>query len=464
VLKKERPVFFISSPYPLEQAKEILGFAAYSHKILAEKILHYLKPFFDVEYVFDENELEARVLIRGGKLEKYYLLYVGPPEGSWTSTLCKNILVFTWEFPDIPEGSPKQPGFNWIPFLSKYNLVVLPNRVLQNRLNELGIPNVFMPLGRYIVGSSGLKSSEAYNLLAGVAGIKFENIDSLQPTSTFKSEHSRKIVFRFVEILNRLFFKLKIYKFTPEFIYKRLRNIYRDVYLRNYHSHQIPLENFHSFENLSMEIYGRIVIGSWLNISDERKNFDTLIKAYGEVGQNWNNVILIVKVIGDELEITKASAILSDLNKRMCEKLPPIVLLFGYLEQEILDAIKVSTDIYLNTSSAEGICMPALEHAVNGVELVIPRNSSFIDYFSEKTANFYDVDRIPTHFPSDSQKVLMTNWNPPIFRNLVEALNQTIENHISKNRKVPLSKNQQKLRVEPKDFVSSILECLNDSN
>lgn len=464
MLKKERPVFFISSPYPREQAKEILGLAAYSHKILAEKILHCLKPFFDVEYVFDKNELEARVVIRGGKLERYYLLYVGPPEGSWTSTLCKNILVFTWEFPDIPEGSPKQPEFNWIPFLSKFNLVVLPNRILHNRLNELEIPNVYIPLGRCIAGSSGLKRNEAYNLLAGVAGIKFQNLESLQPTTTFEPGHFRKILFRFVNILNRLFFQLKIYQFTPKFIYKSLRNIYRDLYLRNYHSDQIPLENFHSFENLSMEIYGRIVIGSWLNISDERKNFDTLIKAYGEVAHSRNNVILIVKVIGNELEMTKASALLSDLNRRMCENLPPIVLLFGNLKQEILDAINVSTDIYLNTSSAEGICMPALEHAVNGVELVIPRNSSFIDYFSEKTANFYDVDRIPTHFPPDSQKLLMTNWNPPIFRNLVETLSQTIENHASENRKVVLSKNQQKLRVEPIDFVSNLLACLNDSD
>jgi hypothetical protein len=59
--ERQQPIFFVSSPYPRDGSNEILGFAAYSHKILAEKVMHYLEPSFEIEYVADEDELHQAV-------------------------------------------------------------------------------------------------------------------------------------------------------------------------------------------------------------------------------------------------------------------------------------------------------------------------------------------------------------------------------------------------------------------
>ena len=60
---REKPIFFISSPYAKQSSQEVLGHAAYSHKILAEKIVIFLKEAFSVHYVVDQKDLENHLIL-----------------------------------------------------------------------------------------------------------------------------------------------------------------------------------------------------------------------------------------------------------------------------------------------------------------------------------------------------------------------------------------------------------------
>jgi hypothetical protein len=102
--------------------------------------------------------------------------------------------------------------------------------------------------------------------------------------------------------------------------------------------------------------------------------------------------------------------------------------------------------------------MPALEHALTGSEVVAPSNSAFVNYFTPETANLYGVDHVPTHFPSDPKQLLSTTWSPPIFRELVETLDKTIQELLNKSRRVHLAERQEIVRMTPREFVKEILE------
>jgi hypothetical protein len=119
---RKKPIFFISSPYSKVLTQEVLGYAAYSHKILAEKIVNFLKESFKVHYVVDQKDLEY-YLSSNSKSQKYFL-YIGPPDFSWTSPSCTNYLLFTWEFPDIPLEPINDFYVDWISKLKKFEMVI----------------------------------------------------------------------------------------------------------------------------------------------------------------------------------------------------------------------------------------------------------------------------------------------------------------------------------------------------
>ena len=152
---RQKPIFFISSPYSETSTQEVLGHSAYSHKILAEKIIDFLKESFSVHYVVNQKDLDYHLNF-SNSADKNYFLFVGPPDLSWASLKCRNYLLFTWEFPDIPSDSIHETNSDWISKLRKFEMVVLPNRLLQHKLNELDIPNVFSPIGRSITQSVGM--------------------------------------------------------------------------------------------------------------------------------------------------------------------------------------------------------------------------------------------------------------------------------------------------------------------
>jgi glycosyltransferase involved in cell wall biosynthesis len=242
----------------------------------------------------------------------------------------------------------------------------------------------------------------------------------------------------------------------PEFLKLNLRKFYRKNF-SNLLPHNYDKSYFTTVDSLALEIYGKTVVSSWLNISDNRKNFEILIKAYTQASRANPDSTLLIKIIGHSSELEKAKLILSNLQDRFPNRLPPIILIHGSLEDSTMYALRNATDIYLNTSSTEGICLPALEHAIHGVTVVLPRNSAFLDYFSESSANFYDVDFTPTHFPGDPREKLHTSWNPPLFKDLVEVLKVSIENSPLDRKRDNRSKVQQKLKAGPEQFVRDLL-------
>jgi glycosyltransferase involved in cell wall biosynthesis len=424
---KSKPVIFVSSPFASDAIEEILGFAAYSHKILALKLIPALEKHVDVRYVKNEQELNFHlVLLEKNAPSEYVFIYVGPPEDSWTSARCRNIILFTWEFPNLPLSDFKGLYVRWAEKLSKFEKVVIPNRLLEACLTNLGIRYEFVPIGKILVNESRMSLNVGLELLSKVTALKFINPSDLEfKNSSIRGENQNrfnKALTRLLNKIQRLYFETKLDLITPSALYRIFRNQYHKYSNRLVHTVYKEPDGFVEVDNLALELYGKVVVSAWLNFSDERKNFRILIQAFNEAFNNHQNVVLVIKIIGGPSEVDKVRSFVSNLNYQILNGLPPIVLVTKALEEELLEALRTCSAIYLNTSSAEGICMPVLEHAANGVVPVIPRNSAFIDYFTNDFHGFYEVDRAPTHFPGDPNRVLATSWCPPIFFSLVETL------------------------------------------
>ena len=98
---KSQPMFFVSSPFANEATGQVLGYAAYSHKILALKLIANLEKHGNVRYVRDDLDLNAHLFLEEeNSHSEYIFIYVGPPTDSWTSSKCQNFILFSFTFTD----------------------------------------------------------------------------------------------------------------------------------------------------------------------------------------------------------------------------------------------------------------------------------------------------------------------------------------------------------------------------
>jgi hypothetical protein len=458
-------VFFISSPFAAEDVNKVLGYAGYSHKILADKLGEFLNLRHQSVYVRNDSEIKAKLLARNRTDEEYFFIYVGPPEGSWESLSCFNLILLTWEFPDFPEQEIYPLYQNWIPLLKKFDCVLIPNEMLASRLQTLQIPFLFFPFGNFLSKPNLFLKNEAYGFISGVAGHKQSGADvSIAVADEQYPIPSRmlKHVSRILQILTKTYSRLRLKKILSQ----RLHGFFRDQYFKlansQNHFYDATSSGFFEFDNLSLEVYGKRVIASWLNISDDRKNFETLVMSFMYKFSNQKNLILLIKVIGDERELQKAKRAIDSLRSQFPENRAPILLLSGsHTENELLGIQKIA-DIYLNASSAEGICLPAIEHFLSGATLVVPSNSAFNDYFSPDEVFFFNVDTLPTHFPGDPKKILTTTWSPPVFSDLQRTLGLAVESVSESNSSRKHASNGWKKSGD--DFYESLRKRLHDNH
>jgi hypothetical protein len=151
---------------------------------------------------------------------------------------------------------------------------------------------------------------------------------------------------------------------------------------------------------------GGVVYTSLLNPTDGRKNWHDLLTAFLWVFQNVEDATLVLKIIkGDP------NAYRRDLFLIMARSGPfkcRIVTMDGFLEDAEYGALMGATSFYVNTSNAEGMCMPLTEFMSVGKPVIAPRHTAMADYIDPSAA--FVVESTPEHnvWPNDPRPLYTT--------------------------------------------------------
>jgi glycosyltransferase involved in cell wall biosynthesis len=419
-----KPTLVISSPHSNANINDVLGFSHYSHLILAKKIASSLSENFECVFVSNQKELSTHVKALKNKGLKVFHLHVGQPDTTIFDSRCRNFIFFTWEFGDLPTSRDTVEHEDWTSTLRKFDHVLIPNEILSEKFRKLQIPFSF-------VTSKGFYSPTVF--LEKITCVK--NLSSTKATKLYTHklpfseikinyESRNNITEKIFKKMSRMYFEI-LKAFIPNKVDLVLKKLLFKLFFRKIEENLDSL--FTSVDNLGLELFGKVVISTWLNISDSRKNFETLVLAYFYSAREIQNTVLLVKVIGGTFEEKKAMDIILRIAKKLNFRIPQVLLISSFLEQIEFSSLINVADIYINTSSAEGICLPAMEHGATGALMVLPKNTAFLSNFSGRTNSLVEVDTVPTFFPVDSSRILKTSWSPPIFSSLISILSSSFD-------------------------------------
>jgi len=129
---------------------------------------------------------------------------------------------------------------------------------------------------------------------------------------------------------------------------------------------------------------GGIIYTTVFNPMDGRKNWPDLVSGFVWAFRNAAGVTLVLKVIHSDFEQVRG-----DVTDAVFKLVPfkcRVVILHGYLnDPEYVKLIRASTYV-VNTSYAEGQCLPLAEYMSAGKPAITPAHTAMEDYINEQNA------------------------------------------------------------------------------
>lgn len=139
-----------------------------------------------------------------------------------------------------------------------------------------------------------------------------------------------------------------------------------------------------------------------------------MIMAFCWMFRQQENATLILKMTHNNY-LTFLGRLLSNYAKMSPFKCR-VVAVHGFLTEEQYQILIQSTHFVVNTSTAEGQCLPLMEFMGQGIPAVAPNHTAMADYINGENAFVIDASLYPTNWPQDERKAISTmayeiNWD-----------------------------------------------------
>ncbi|RUL82085.1 glycosyltransferase [Tautonia sociabilis] len=157
---------------------------------------------------------------------------------------------------------------------------------------------------------------------------------------------------------------------------------------------------------------GGLVFTSIFNLGDRRKNIDDLLSAVLLAFQDRPDVTLVLKLATNpDREYFELKELRTRYDRMNIRHRCRVVAITDYLSDADLASLSRATTYYLNTSKAEGACLPLQESLAAGRPAVAPRHSALEDYIDDQVAFVVRSDPEPTYIPHDPDPRFETSWH-----------------------------------------------------
>lgn len=175
----------------------------------------------------------------------------------------------------------------------------------------------------------------------------------------------------------------------------------------------------------TLELSG-LVYTSVFNLGDRRKNIEDLLSAFLIAFKDRPDVTLVLKLATnpnrEHYEVKELRHRYKLLNiEHECR----VVVVTDYLSDRQMTELMGATTFYLNTSRAEGSCLPLQEAMASGRPAVAPRHTAMLDYIDDAVAFVADTHPEPTYFPHDPEPRFETSWQRMVWADLRDRLHES---------------------------------------
>jgi glycosyltransferase involved in cell wall biosynthesis len=177
-----------------------------------------------------------------------------------------------------------------------------------------------------------------------------------------------------------------------------------------------------------LELGGGPVYLTFLNIGDERKNYESILSAFLLAFQDRPDVTLVVKLVTNRLrERHETDLFIARYRAMGLAHRCRVVLITEFLSNQQMSELYRVTTFYVNASFGEGACLPLMRALAGGRPAIAPDHTAMADYIDDSVAFVLRCHPEPTHWPHDPEKRLATSRQRVVWTDLRDAFLRSAE-------------------------------------
>lgn len=345
--------------------------------------------------------------------------------------MCKtapNVVIPAWEFPDIPDHEfDSNPRNNWVAMANKTDLVLVGGQFTVESMRRGGVTSpiqivqVPTPDGYFAVSPWDYNKQTTVNCRAywprAAESEQFDEVETRK--SCFKD--AKRAMTQSV----RAVYKAVLGPARYQAISDRMKSRRNDRRRKRAGMSTGPDVLFLNYPSTSELQLSGVVYTSIFNPDDGRKNWADLISAFLLANGDREDATLVLKLItrrreGAEQVIRYYQEI--DIPHR-CK----VAFVVDYLSDETLHQLASASTYYLQTTRAEGNCLPLMNYLAAGRPGISPNHSAMGDYFNDSYGWVVQSHQEPASWPHDSRLRYKTSWGRLVWTSCRDSIRDSYD-------------------------------------
>ena len=156
---------------------------------------------------------------------------------------------------------------------------------------------------------------------------------------------------------------------------------------------------------------GGLVFASIFNLGDRRKNHVDLLTAFLLAFRDREDATLVIKLATNPTREHHEINVLRHMYMSLgiTHKCRIAVITEFLTDRQMADLMRVTT-FYVNTSKAEGACLPLQQSLAAGRPSIAPGHTAMADFMDEQVGFVIRTHPEPTYWPHDPEMRTETSW------------------------------------------------------
>jgi hypothetical protein len=370
-----------------------LGTAGYSHDFVAKLFGELLSRWGKVVFVPDpKKNLELAVQNARDRGYDPVHLSVLPFQDVCFAETIPNVVMPAWEFPDVPDhGFDDNPQNDWPATADRCDLVLVSGPFTEQALRK-GQTNV--PI-RFVQ----VPTPDEY---FSVADWKLSQKTRIEcPAYEFPQTTDRASA---TSLLGRGY----QYAANQLQIWQRTREARAAGQMVLPYKSSSPLD------------LSGIVYTSIFNPDDGRKNWQDLLTGFLFALGDREDTTLVIKLITKRADSVKR--VVNYFLRRDIPHRCRVVVIGDFLSEKQMCELAAASTYYLQTTKAEGNCLPLMNYLAAGRPGISPNHSAMSDYFDESFGFVIDSHPEPSAWPHDTKLRSRSTWGRLVWPSIVEQI------------------------------------------
>jgi glycosyltransferase involved in cell wall biosynthesis len=339
-----------------------------------------------------------------------------PLQYTYLSSRAPNIAFPFWEFPDIPQGwGLANPRDDWKRIAERLDLILCASNFTRDAFLRAGIKVpvrlVPIPVRPENLAMPAWQGGRRFSLPCACYPLGVPVSNSSDAAAAANAPAGPGLVVR-----TRLAYQAKLRPFLPSLARMAISRALRIVkFFRD------SLRTDKHLEPATLLDLSGIVYTSVFNVEDPRKNWQDMLSAFLLALADNDDASLVIKLVSPAERIAQDVGRVEECYRRLgvrhrCK----LQLVAGYLtDSEMRELIRGST-YYVNTSHAEGACLPLQEFLASGRPGIAPRHSALSDYFDDEVGFVVESHPEPAPWPHLPEQGYVTTRHRLVWQSLFD--------------------------------------------